>query len=72
MKTIDATWFTTLSGTVGIVVADDEVTGKRKAYSGIVSGLDEKHDTERVKCYGVELSLPILRSLVAILEKGGA
>ena len=72
MKTIDATWFTTLNGTIGIVVAENEVTGERKAYIGIASGLCEKVDTEHIKQYVSKLSLLNLRTLASLLEKGGA
>ena len=70
MKTITAIWFTTLNGTLGIVVGESEVTGKREVYIGIASGLCEKVDTERIKSYGSKVSLPVLRGLVALLEKG--
>ncbi len=72
MKTITAIWFTNPSGTVGIVVVENEVTGERKVYVGAASGLDEKADTKYIMEFGSKVTLPVLRGLVALLDKGGA
>ncbi len=71
MKIIETFWFTGGIGTVGIVVCENEVTRKRKAYIGIASGLCEQVDTESIMHHGSKVSLPILRELVSLLEKGG-
>lgn len=55
MNLIDAIWFTSLRGTVGIVIGEDEVTGKRKAYVGIGDGFDEKVDAEHILEWGCPL-----------------
>ncbi len=71
MKTIDAIWFTTVGGTVGIVVGEDEVTRNRKAYIGVVSGLCEEVDTEHIRQFGSPVSLSIMRKIVKLMEEKG-
>jgi len=52
MKVIDAIWFTNIRGTVGIVIGEDEITGEKKAYIGVVEGNDVKEDIELIKSWG--------------------
>ena len=52
MKIKQAFWFSTLQGTIGIVVGEDEHTGKRKGYIGMVGGRDEEADTETIAQQG--------------------
>ena len=48
MKIKQAYWFTIDCGTIGIVVGEDERTGKRKGYMGSAPGHDEEADTKRI------------------------
>jgi len=71
MKEIETFWFTTLTGTVGIVVGEDEHTGQRKAYMGvIVAGPSEQADVERIKRVGSPVTLGIMKNIVERLEGG--
>ena len=70
MKVIDSLWFTNIKGTVGIVILEEDVTGDRKAYIGVVSGEDEKADTETIIAWGNKLSLDTAQRIVHFLKKG--
>ncbi len=52
MKKIRTFWFNTLDGCFGIVVGEDDVTGKKKAYCGVVPGADEEADEARIMRIG--------------------
>jgi hypothetical protein len=69
MKVIEAIWFSTLQGTVGIVVGEDEYSGARKAYLGIGLGFDESQDVAMIKSLGTKLSLGVLDRIRALLIK---
>ena len=71
MKIIDSIWFNNSLGTMGIVVGEDEITGKRKAYVGIGRGADQDQDIELIKENGVQLTLSVAEHLVDLLIKGG-
>ncbi len=56
MNVLEAIWFTTRkAGTVGVIVAEDEVTKERKVYVGQASGLDETTDAQWILDWGVRL-----------------
>ncbi len=69
MKIIDTLWFTGTTGVVGIVVGDDETTGKRKGFIGLASGIDEKADTDHIVSWGNPFTLDAAKQLVGLLEK---
>lgn len=48
MKIKQAYWFSTMVGTIGIIVGEDEYTGKRKGYIGNAAGYDEEADTKHI------------------------
>ena len=58
MKIIDSIWFTGIGmlGCVGIVLGEDEVTGKRKAYVGNAPGTDQDSDEQRIVATGGKLT----------------
>jgi hypothetical protein len=52
LKIIDSYWF----NNVGIVICQDTVTGKRKAYIGVGLGINQQADEEHIKSYGCKLT----------------
>ena len=70
MKIIDSIWFTGMRvlGVVGIVLGEDEVTGKRKAYIGNAPGLNVDVDTHYIAEYGVPLTPEIAQSISNFLN----
>lgn len=72
MKTIETLWFTGMSGCIGIVVIEEDITGDRKAYIGPASGTDEKADTEQIISLGNKFSLDTAQRIEHHLTKGAA
>lgn len=68
MKEIRTFWFSSLTGVVGIVVGEDEVTGERKAYIGTTSGINERADTETIKRYGSPVSQAVLQDMMMLMK----
>ena len=56
MKIKDSIWFTNMKGVVGVILGEDEVTGKHKAYIGIADGQNQKGDEELVARRGNKLN----------------
>ena len=61
-------WFTGLKGCVGIVIGEDEYTGKRQAYIGAANGHNEKVDTEAITACGNSLSVAVLKEIIKQLK----
>lgn len=57
MKVIETLWFTNIKGTAGIVILEEDVTGDRKAYIGVVDGLNAQTDREALLAWGNKFSL---------------
>ena len=55
MKIIDTIWPTGMYGHVGIVLAEDSITGERKVYVGVHRGQNEDWDRELVTSGGSKL-----------------
>lgn len=70
MKILRATWFSG-SSTIGIVVGEDEVTGKRKAYMNVVPGFDEDRDIKAIATRGWPVMPAQLREVLELLEGSG-
>ena len=70
MKIKQAFWFSTMVGTIGIVVGEDEHTGKREGYIGIVVGSDEERDTEIIAEQGSPV-IPAYIGEIADYLRGG-
>jgi len=64
MRLIQVYWFTCMSGCIGVVVGEDEITKAKKAYIGVVSGSDEDADTKTVMELGSPVSLRWLVEMV--------
>jgi len=69
VKVIDSMWFNTLQGSFGFVVGEDETTGKRRLYAGVVSGLDQKEDEEAILSWGNKVTLGMMEGLIAKTKK---
>ncbi len=52
MRVVDSLWFTNNKGTVGIVIIEEDVTGERRAYIGIVDGYNQEADTQSIIDWG--------------------
>jgi len=66
MKIIDAMWFTQMAstGTIGLVVVEDEITGERKSYIGSASGLDATTDAEHIAQTGAKFYPSIINDFL--------
>ena len=65
VKVIDSMWFNTLQGSFGFVVGEDETTGKRRLYAGVVSGLDQKADEQELLSWGNKVNIGMMEGLIA-------
>lgn len=65
MKVLDSMWFTSMKGTCGMVLAEDEVTGKKRLYAGVVSGLDQSGDERDILSWGNKINILTLSSLIS-------
>jgi len=72
MKIIDSVWITSLSliGCIGIVIGEDEETGKRKAYVGLGYGLSEQADSEKIARDGGKLTAEMAAHIAELLSEG--
>ncbi len=64
MKSVYDTWFQSLGGPCGIIVAENELTGERKAYIGVASGLNIEHDTQAILELGTKISVDRLQEIL--------
>ena len=67
MKAIETIWFTNKDGVIGIVIAEEDVSGARKALIGIGAGFDEKQDTEAILAWGNKLSFDTVVKIAHLL-----
>jgi len=72
MKIIDSVWITSLSliGCIGIVIGEDEETGKRKAYVGLGYGLSEQANAEKIARDGGKLTAEMAARIADLLSEG--
>ncbi len=71
MKIIKTIWFTGMYGHVGIVLAEDSITGERKAYVGVHRGQDEDSDRELIASGGSKLPREIAERILKHFDKEG-
>lgn len=64
MKILDTMWFNSRGGHCGLVIGEDEVTGEKKAYIGVVSGTNEEADTKEVAEWGCRVNLSRLNGII--------
>ncbi len=70
MKIISVHWLSGNFGTLGIVVGEDTITKKKKAYIGKAFGANEEHDTKHVAEQGSPLLANFLKEILRDLEEG--
>ena len=68
MKVLRTFWFTSQNGCMGIVVAQDETTGERKAYIAPVSGSNIVSDTNFILDWGCGIHLGIIEQISQLLK----
>ena len=68
MKIKEAYWFSGVS-TIGIVVSEDDVTGKHKGYIGTCSGHDENMDKKFITKHGSPVDPKTLRGIADYLSE---
>lgn len=70
MKILDTKWITLMTGEcIGIVVGEDKITGKRKAYIGMGQGRNEDDDTTQIAENGSPLYLSMVEEILKLLKK---
>ena len=71
MKITYSIWFTPLAliGQIGIVMGEDEVTGKRKAYIGIGYGVSDERDEQLIAQYGSKFPAEIAERIAKWLKE---
>ena len=67
MKVLESLWFANSTGTVGIVIGEDEMTKKRKAYIGVAEGITEELDINSISQLGSPLSLECVKNIHALM-----
>lgn len=68
MKIKGSYWFTGMNFHIGIVVGEDEVTGKCKAYISTVPGVDEEADTQLIARQGSPVNPIILNEIAGFFR----
>lgn len=70
MKVINSIWFTEMGSTkpIGIIVAEDETTGERKAYVGTGKGIDEWADAYLIVERGANLRTHVAYEIYSCLK----
>ncbi|KKL71570.1 hypothetical protein LCGC14_2093560 [marine sediment metagenome] len=64
-KVIDSMWFNTMQGSFGIILAEDETTGERKLYAGVVDGFNQDADEQAILSWGNKVNIGMLQALIA-------
>ncbi len=65
----DSMWFNTARGSFGFVLGENETTGERKLYAGIVDGLDQGVDEQSILSLGSRVNIRLLEGLIAKTKK---
>lgn len=64
MKATNVKWFSSLTGQIGIVLGEDDVTKEKKAYIGKVDGLSEGQDIHKIMELGAKFPAEIAELLM--------
>ena len=70
MKKIADYWFHSPGGLCGIIVAEKESTGERRAYVGVGKGVDYMADREEVLALGTKLPQTRIEDILNLLKGG--
>lgn len=68
MRMVDSIWFNTRQGHFGFVIGEDETTGERNLYGGVVSGFCQAADEQELLDWGTKVSVSIMESLIAKIK----
>jgi len=68
MKIKEAYWFSGMTGTIGIVVGEDQVTWKRKRYIGTAPGFNVELDTHHIAQTGSPVDPGTLTEIAEYLK----
>ena len=68
MKEIADYWFHSPGGECGIMVVEVEITGERKAYVGVGTGLNYAADRKRILMWGTKLPQSRLEEILRLLQ----
>lgn len=69
MKVLETLWFTTMNGTCGIVLGEEDNTKDPVAYIGVVEGKDENADTDSIIAWGIKFSLDTTKRILQHLSQ---
>lgn len=69
MLVIDSMWFSSWSGYFGFVLAEDEITGKRAIYAGVVEGKDQKVDEQALISCGNRVNTQMMAEMLSKCNK---
>ncbi len=64
MKAIDSMWFNSASGSFGFVIGENESSGERHLYAGVISGIDEEEDKQEILDWGIKVNLAMIDNLL--------
>lgn len=64
LNAVDSIWFNTIMGHFGLVLAEDTVTGERKLYGGVCSGLDQTLDEMAIMAWGNKVNAGMLQAIL--------
>lgn len=67
-RIVDKVWFNNSKGALGIIVIEEDITQKKKAYISAVEGRNEAIDTQNIIDYGSTFSLEVVKRLKHHLE----
>lgn len=65
LKALDSIWFNNGQGVYGIVLGEDTITGGRRLYAGIASGLNQSDDEKAILSWGNKVNAGMLRNLLS-------
>ncbi len=67
MKPIHESWFQSPGGRCGIIVAENELTGERKAYVGVASHVSREDDVKSILNLGTKITVDRLQEVLKYL-----
>jgi len=68
MRVVDSIWFNTRQGHFGFVIGEDETTGKRNLYGGVVPGFCQVADEQELLSWGTKVNIGMMESLIAKIK----
>ncbi len=64
-------WFSgsNIPGVMGVVMGEDTLTKKKKAYMGMGTGLDDKIDQKVIAAHGTPVNVAVFQEIVDYLKE---